>query len=88
MKRTSLRTDGPRFLLWFIATTTQLLKIYGLKKKKNTSNRPKSSHGNPTVSDILYILPHACKVKKKQKQNKNKQKQKSNNNKRLQKDQS
>lgn len=33
MKRTSLRTDGPRFLLWFIATTTQLLKIYGLKKK-------------------------------------------------------
>lgn len=87
MKRTSLRTDGPRFLLWFIATTTQLLKIYGLKKK-TTSNRPKSSHGNPTVSDILYILPQACKVKKKQKQNKNKQKQKSNNNKRLQKDQS
>lgn len=72
MKRTSLRTDGPRFLLWFIATTTQLLKIYGLKKKKKkTSNRPKSSHGNPTVSDILYILPHACKVEKK-KQNKNK----------------
>lgn len=39
MKRTSLRTDGPRFLLRFIATTTQLLKIYGLKKKK-TKQQP------------------------------------------------
>lgn len=63
MKRTSLRTGGPRFHLWFMATTTQLLKIYGLKKKK-INNRPESSHENPTVSDILYILPHACKEKK------------------------
>lgn len=41
MKRTSLRTDGPRFLLWFIATTTQLLKIYGLKKKKTPATDQK-----------------------------------------------
>lgn len=71
MKRTSLRTDGPRFLLWFMATTTQLLKIYGLKKKK-ISNRPESSHENPTVSDILYILPHACKEKKRKQKSNNK----------------
>lgn len=41
MKRTSLRTNGPRFLLWFIATTTQLLKIYGLKKKKTPATDQK-----------------------------------------------
>lgn len=41
MKRTSLRTDGPRFLLWFMATTTQLLKIYGLKKKKKSATDQK-----------------------------------------------
>lgn len=44
MKRTSLRTDGPRFLLQFIATTTQLLKIYGLKKKKKKTATDQKVH--------------------------------------------
>lgn len=60
MKRTSLRTDGPRFLLWFIATTTQLLKIYGLKKKKSATDQ------KVHMRILQYILPHACKVKTKQ----------------------
>lgn len=54
---------GCRFLVQFIATTTQLHTTYGLKKKIN--NWPESSHDNSTISDILYILPYGCKEEKK-----------------------